>query len=230
MRHRLRPTLLILAIITLAVLGTGAKCAVGRVTQVRDGDTFVARINWHDPEYQCWIVDGRLYPIRLIGVDTPETVHPTKPVECYGPEAAAITRIILQGRNVCLLQDVSCRDRYGRLLAHVWVDTDPDHPGCETFLSAELVKQGYARVKTYPPDTAFKDFLKSLECEAYQARRGLWGACDYPPPTGCGFTPTPPAPTPTPTRTRTPTPTPTLTPTPSPSPSPSTPTPSPVGG
>jgi len=225
MQHRLRPTLLLLGVITLAVLGTGAKCAIGSVTHVRDGDTFVARVTWHDAEYACRIVDGQLHTIRLIGVDTPETVHPRRSPECYGPEAATFTRNLLQGRNVCLLQDVSCRDWYGRLLAHVWVDTDPNHPGCETFLSAELVQQGYARVKTYPPDTAFKDLLKSLECEAYQARRGLWGACDYPPPTGCGLTPTPPAPTPTPTPTRTPTPTPTSTPTPTPTPSPSTPTP-----
>jgi micrococcal nuclease len=214
MQHRLRPTLLLLGIITLAVLGTGAKCAVGRVTHVTDGDTFIARITWHDPEYKCWIQDGGLYTIRLIGVDAPETVHPKKPVECYALEAAAFTKDMLEGRNVCLLQDVSCRDRYARLLAHVWVDTDPNHPGCETFLSAELVKQGYARVKTYPPDMALADFLKSLECQAYQAGLGLWGACDYPPPTGCGPTPTPPAPTPTPT----------------PTPSPPTPTPSPAGG
>ncbi len=229
MRHRLRPTLLLLGIIILAVLATGAKCAIGSVTRVKDGDTFVARVTWHDTEYACRIVDGQSYTIRLIGVDTPETVHPTKPVECYGPEAAAFTRNLLLGRNVCLLQDVSCRDRYGRLLAHVWVDTDPSHSGCETFLSGELVKQGYARVNTYPPDTAFDDFLRSLECEAYQARRGLWGACDYPPPAGCVPTPTPtptatptPIPTPTPRRTATPTSSPsTFTPTTSPS----TPTP-----
>jgi len=229
MRAHLRPSLLLLAAITLAVLGTAGKCAIGRVTWVTNGDTFIARVIWHDPEYGCRILDGRSYSIRLVGVDAPETVHPGKPAECYGPEASALTKAMLEGRNVCLLRDVSCRDRYGRLLAHVWVDTDPNHPGCETWLNTELVEQGYARVKTYPPDTAFEDLLKTLECEAYQARRGLWGACNYPPPTDCGPTPTPtptrtltptPSPTPTPTSTLAPTPTPTRTPTPTSEPPP----------
>jgi len=198
MQRRLRPTLLLLAIVILAVLGTGAKCAVGHVTQVTDGDTFKAEVTWHHSDYNCRIVDGDVYTIRLIGVDTPETVHPRKPVECYGPEASAFTKSLLHGRHVCLLRDISCTGAYGRLLAYVWVDTDPNQPGCETFLDAELVKQGYARVKTYPPDTAFEGLFKTLECEAYQAGRGLWGACDYPPPTGCGVVPTEPPPPPPP--------------------------------
>jgi len=208
MGYRLRLTLLLLAVVILAVFGTASKCALGQVTHVTDGDTFKAEVIWHHPDYDCQIVNGQVYTIRLIGVDTPETVHPSRPVECYGPEASDFTKDLLEGRHVCLLRDISCTGKYGRLLAYVWVDTDPNHAGCETWLDAELVKQGYARVKAYPPDTSFHGVFKALECEAYQAGRGLWGACDYPPPTGCGVTPapTPPEPTATP-----PEPTPTLT-------------------
>lgn len=81
-RIALRPILLLVAVVILMVLGTGAKCAMGSVTQVTDGDTFKAQVLWHDPEYGCDIVNGEVYTIRLIGVDTPETVHPSKPVEC----------------------------------------------------------------------------------------------------------------------------------------------------
>ena len=190
MRHRVRPTLLLLAVLIVGVLGAGAKCALGEVTHVTDGDTFKAEVIWHHPDYDCQIVNGQVYTIRLIGVDTPETVHPSRPVECYGPEASDFTKDLLEGRHVCLLRDISCTGAYGRLLAYVWVDTDPNHPGCETWLDAELVKQGFARVKAYPPDTSFHSFFKALECEAYQAGRGLWGACEYPPPANCGVTPT----------------------------------------
>ncbi len=198
---RVRLILLLLALLTLGVLGTGARCAVGQVTQVTDGDTFKVQALWLDQtDFDCNVAPGQTYTVRLIGIDTPETVHPSKPVECYGPEASAFTKSLLDGRSVCLLRDISCTDKYGRLLAYVWVDTDPNSPGCETFLDAELVKQGYARVKTYPPDTMFEGLFKSLECQAYQAGQGLWGACDYPPPAGCGGSPTldvTPSPSPT---------------------------------
>ena len=81
----------------------------GTVVQVIDGDTVVAR------------VDGRDEHVRLIGIDTPETVDPKRPVMCFGPEASAETHQLLPaGTPVRLVHDVEARDAYGRLLAYVY--------------------------------------------------------------------------------------------------------------
>ena len=123
-------------------------------TRVIDGDTFV-------------LAGGE--KVRLIGVDTPETVHPSKPVEFFGKEASAFTRRMLDGKKVRLEFDVQRRDRYGRLLGYVYLEDG-------TFLNAELVRQGYAQVATYPPNVKHTDLFVKLQREAREAGRGLWGA------------------------------------------------------
>jgi micrococcal nuclease len=124
------------------------------VSRVIDGDT---------------IVVDTVGTVRLIGVDTPETVDPNEPVGCFGPEASAFTRSISTGRMVRLEFDTDRTDRFGRTLAYVYL---PD----EVFLNATLVQQGYGYAYTVFP-FRYLDQFRALEREAREARRGLWAAC-----------------------------------------------------
>jgi micrococcal nuclease len=141
-------------VLTLGLSQADAEPGTVRVIRVIDGDTIVIEGGEH---------------VRYLGVDTPETVHPTKPVQCYGPEASAANRRLVEGRRVRLEQDVSDRDAYGRLLRSVYVD------GLDA--SAELVRQGYGYVIGIPPDISHLAEYASLEDTAREEHRGLWGAC-----------------------------------------------------
>jgi micrococcal nuclease len=136
--------------------GTSAR---GRVARVVDGDTIKVRLG------------ARTETVRYIGVDTPESVKPGTPVQCYGHAATAANRRLVSGRDVELRVGVEPRDRYGRLLAYVY--RLPDH----TFVNAELVQRGYARTLTIPPNDAFAPRFARLERTASAAGRGLWSAC-----------------------------------------------------
>lgn len=127
------------------------------VTRVVDGDTIEVEL------------DGKVEDVRYIGVDTPETVKPGAPVDCFGPQASAFNHRLVEGRRVKLVFDVQRRDVYGRLLAYVYLG--------KRFVSAELVRRGLARTLTIPPDDRFAGYLKRLEIAASRAGRGLWGAC-----------------------------------------------------
>jgi micrococcal nuclease len=128
-----------------------------RVVRAIDGDTIEVAI------------DGGTDDVRYIGVDTPETVKPGEPVQCYGPEASAFNHRLVDGETVRLVFDRELRDVYGRLLAYVYAGG--------TFVNAELVRDGYARTLEIPPNTAEADRLAKLEREAGEAGIGLWGAC-----------------------------------------------------
>lgn len=120
------------------------------------------------------VIDGRRERVRLLGVDTPETKHPTKPVECFGPEAAAFLESLLpKGTEVRAVRDVEARDRFGRLLLHLFVDVQ----GASVHVNAEIVRGGYARLLAIPPNAAFTEELGRALAEARRNRRGLWGAC-----------------------------------------------------
>jgi len=127
------------------------------VTRVVDGDTIEARI------------DGEVEDVRLIGIDTPESVQPGAPIECFGPQASDFTQRLLEGRTVRLVFGVERRDHYGRLLAYV-------HLG-DRFVNALIVRRGLARTLTIPPNDRHAELLSRLETEAARAGRGLWGAC-----------------------------------------------------
>lgn len=131
--------------------------AHAQVTRVVDGDTIEVRL------------DGEIEDVRYIGVDTPETVKPGEPVQCFGPQASRFNHRLVEGRQVRLVFDVERRDVYGRLLAYVYLG--------KRFLSAELVRRGLARTLTIPPDDRFAGRLERLEIAAARAGRGLWGAC-----------------------------------------------------
>lgn len=128
------------------------------VTRVLDGDTIQVRQG------------DRVLTVRLLGVDTPETHHPTKPVGCFGPEAAAHTEARLTGRTVTLGYDAERYDRYGRTLAFVILNG--------AVYNDELLRLGYARLLVIPPNGARARTQLALELDAKRARRGLWGACE----------------------------------------------------
>jgi len=125
------------------------------VAHVTDGDTIGVGRGW------------RYEKVRLIGIDTPETVHPRKPVEFFGPESSAFTKKRLLGKRVRLgFETGSQYGVYGRLLAYVFLEDG-------TFFNAELVKQGYARALVRYPFQYKTDFLR-YEAEAKNAGLGLW--------------------------------------------------------
>ena len=124
------------------------------MVRVVDGDTIYVQLA------------DRVEKIRYIGVNTPEIHHPIKGEEAGGREAAAMNRRLVGGRPVRLELDVRSRDRYGRLLAYVWLG--------DTMVNAELVRRGYAQVMTVPPNVRYQDLFVKLQREARDAGRGLW--------------------------------------------------------
>jgi len=135
--------------------------AGGTVTRVIDGDTVIVSGG------------GRSEDVRLLGIDTPETVDPRRPVGCYGPEASAFTKHLVAGRRVTLRYDRELQDRYGRFLAYVWLAGPRP-----LFVNAELVRRGYARSYPFPPNTAHAALFAALERSAAVAGKGLWHACE----------------------------------------------------
>jgi micrococcal nuclease len=133
------------------------------VVRVVDGDTIEARIG------------GTIYTIRYIGLDAPESVKPGSVVEPFGPEASEKNRELVDGKAVLLEKDLSNTDRFGRLLRYVYVDL-PAQAG-DIFINDYLVREGYARASTYPPDVRYADTFTASEREARGNSRGLWGAC-----------------------------------------------------
>lgn len=112
--------------------------------------------------------------VRYIGVDTPETKDPRRPVECFGKEAAFRNKELVEGKEVILEKDVSETDKYNRLLRYIYL---PLSDGNLLFINDYLVREGYATSLSYPPDIKFTEqFLKAQE-EAKIGKKGLWGKC-----------------------------------------------------
>jgi micrococcal nuclease len=130
-----------------------------RVVRVVDGDTIVVARG------------GAQERVRYIGVDTPETVKPRTPVQCFGKKASAFNHRLVEGRSVRLVADAEERDRYGRLLAYVYRADDG------LFVNAELVRRGFATTLTIPPNVRYAERFRALAAEARRAGRGLWSAC-----------------------------------------------------
>jgi micrococcal nuclease len=109
--------------------------------------------------------------VRYIGIDTPETKDPRRPVGCFGHEASDFNERLVGGERVRLVRDVEPRDRYGRLLAYVYRVRDG------LFVNAELARLGYAQPLSIPPDVRFADRFTALARRAREQGRGLWAAC-----------------------------------------------------
>jgi micrococcal nuclease len=132
------------------------------VTRVIDGDTIEANFR------------GRTIDVRLIGIDTPETVDPSEPIECYGPAASRFTTRALEGERVRLEFDVERLDRYGRTLAYVWL--------ANRMFNEQLVTEGYANVSTFPPNVKYVERFRAAQKVARSENRGLWKGCQAPAP------------------------------------------------
>ena len=167
MRSALRHSLAALAVaLCSAVCGCsapvgdgGQKADTAPVVRVVDGDTI--RVGLPSGEE----------PVRYIGIDTPESVKPGAPVECFAKRASAYNERLVAGERVRLVYDIERRDRYGRLLAYVYRVRDG------LFVNAELVRRGYATAVTFPPNVAHERELRRLARRARMSGRGLWSGC-----------------------------------------------------
>ncbi len=137
----------------------------GIVARVVDGDTAVVKVG------------GQERRVRFLGVDTPETVHPNKPVQFYGKEASNFTKKSLNGKRVWLEYDANPQDRYNRHLAYVWLNkpvrTDETSIR-ENMFNARLLLGGYAKVMIIKPNKRYEKLFRKFEGEAKQAKAGLW--------------------------------------------------------
>ncbi len=115
--------------------------------------------------------------VRYIGVDTPETKHPSKPVQCFGREAAQKNKELVEGKEILLEKDVSETDRYGRLLRYIYLP-NPEATDEAIFVNELLIEQGYGQVITYPPDVKYHPLLLQAQQQAQTEEKGLWGSCN----------------------------------------------------
>ena len=146
-----------------------------KIERVVDGDTAIISFIFDD---------GSKYlkeRVRFLGVNTPETVHPNKPVEYYGKEASNFTKSELTDKTVWLQTDVEVKDRYGRMLAYVWTkeptkkDLDDEEAIREYMFNAKLLLDGYAQLMTVQPNSRYSNLFVHFQREARQDNRGLWG-------------------------------------------------------
>ena len=125
------------------------------VTRVVDGDTIELETG---------------QKVRYIGVNSPESVDPRRSVQCFGKEASDYNKQLVEGKKVKLVKDISEVDKYGRLLRYVYLADG-------TFVNLTLVRNGYARASTFPPDVHFSKLFVAAEREAREEGKGLWSEC-----------------------------------------------------
>ena len=172
MRVKIRKTTQMCGVITTFALLIGfASCSnsspppngqanLVKIADVIDGDTVDIDIN------------GRTERVRLIGVNTPETKHPTKPIECFGPEASAyLTQLLPKGTTVRIERDVEARDRYGRMLLYLYLGSN------DLFINLDLVARGYGTPMSIEPNTFHRNDFVRAAAQAEAADVGLWKAC-----------------------------------------------------
>jgi micrococcal nuclease len=174
MRTKIRICLIIVIVIILSLLiGTYLQ---SRLTNWLNSAKKEAVVNVESSRQKIKIiriVDGDMVEIetgekvRYIGMDTPETKHPIKTVQCFGVEASEKNRQLVEGKIVEMEKDVSNTDKYGRLLRYIWLDGK--------MINEVLVTEGFARVLTYPPDVKYKDVFLAAEKQARELKKGLWG-------------------------------------------------------
>jgi micrococcal nuclease len=157
MKIKYLSTILVLFLLILAIScvtpGHAPEAQI-TVTRVIDGDTIEVDIG------------GTIYKVRYIGIDTPELDNERPEFCALAQEATRLNRQLVEGRDVRLEKDISETDKYGRLLRYVYVN--------DTFVNAELVRQGLAWAKAYEPDTKYQGILEEAEAEARQAKVGIW--------------------------------------------------------
>lgn len=131
------------------------------LVDVVDGDTIVVRFS-----------TGAEERVRLLGIDTPETIDPSRPVQCFGSQATeALSLLLPAGTPLRLERDVEARDRYGRLLGYIFRADD------DLFVNTELLRGGFADLSIYPPNEAYRSELTAAVTAARTSAAGLWSAC-----------------------------------------------------
>ena len=164
---RMRPSLLVVLVpmLVLAACASGSKITAqtagdGTLVRVVDGDTLKVK------------VAGGNDRVRLIGIDTPESVKPNTPVQCFALAASARTKALLPpGTAIRLVRDAEARDRYHRLLAYVYRSRDG------LFVNLALVREGFARPYTFPPNVAHEAEFVAAAAQARAQGKGLWSRC-----------------------------------------------------
>lgn len=148
-----------------------------------DTSTFVSIVPEHMEKARVKkVVDGDTIEletgqkVRYIGIDTPETKHPTKGIQCFGKEASEMNRKLVEGKEIYLTKDVSETDRYKRLLRYVYLP-DPTGTNEALFVNKYLVEEGYAYSLTYPPDVKYSVLFSELQKKAHEENKGLWAKC-----------------------------------------------------
>lgn len=138
--------------------------SLARVSRVIDGDTIELETG---------------EKVRYIGIDTPETKHPKKEVECFGAEASEKNKELVEGKYIRLEKDISEKDKFGRLLRYVYVTNFDITSGeeKEMFINLELVKLGYAYAATFPPDVKYQEEILQAQRYAREKKAGLWKEC-----------------------------------------------------
>ena len=165
--------------------GVPAAAQLAAVLAITDGDTL--HVQAHRPG--SVLRSTADVTVRLLEIDTPETLHPTEPVGCFGPAASkALTRLAPPGSQVWVMPDQELLDPYDRTLLYMWNTHG-------TFVNRSLVRRGFAKASLYEPNDRYIDVMRDAERQAHAANAGLWGACAY---FGAPLTTATPAPTPDP--------------------------------
>lgn len=147
-----------LCVLSLVACTEPMQPGTATVKKVIDGDTIEIRIGKSNET------------VRLVGIDTPETVHPNKPIECFGPEASARTKELLpHGTKVRVERDVEARDHFGRLLLYVYLG--------DQMVNELLLREGFARTLAIEPNTSHAARFEHISAEARTANVGLWASC-----------------------------------------------------
>lgn len=142
-----------------------------------ESETLISTINFNPTKYKAKVVrvvDGDTIKletgevVRYIGIDTPETVHPSKPIQCYGKEASDKNKELVEGKEIKLEKDVSETDKYNRLLRYVWLG--------DMLVNEYLVREGYAQSSSYPPDVKYQNKFIEAQKLAKEENKGLWGS------------------------------------------------------
>lgn len=132
------------------------------VTRVIDGDTIEVKTGMD------------ILTVRYIGIDTPETVDPRRGVQCFGKEARYENKKLVEGKKAILVKEVSETDKYGRLLRYVYLKLEN---GELLFVNDYLIRQGFAKASTFPPDVKYSQAFLEAEREARENKMGLWNSC-----------------------------------------------------
>jgi len=175
-RAGLSPSIAVFGVfVALALFASACSTTIGSPDDAVQANAEVVRIVDGDTLVVVLADDGAEERVRLIGIDTPESVKPGTPVMCFGKEAGAhLEQLVPPGTAVRLERDVEARDRYDRLLAYVYRASDGE------FVNLRMATDGFADQATYPPNVAYVEQFGAAVRSAREAGTGLWSACEHP--------------------------------------------------